>query len=100
MAARNCVSLDVVLRRYLAGYCMLTEFVFEAADDAELPAGVLQPLLTGQAVVFDRLLEAVSEEHGREVSRLPRSTSERRGQARPPAARRRGDRRERAGLPT
>lgn len=69
MAARNGVSLDTVLRRYFTGYALLSEFILEEADASGLMGGsVLRPVLRGQAAVFDRLIEMISEEHGRETA--------------------------------
>jgi hypothetical protein len=69
LAARSAVSLDTVLRRYLAGYTLLGDFVIgEAERGARLKGGSLQRLLRAQAALFDRLLAAVSEEYAREES--------------------------------
>jgi len=74
MAARSGVGLDTVLRRYLAGYSLLTDFAIKEAEDADfVDPSVLQKILRDQAVVVDRLLEVVSAEHCRETSE--RSTS-------------------------
>jgi hypothetical protein len=78
MAARNGVSLDTVLRRYFAGYSLLLELILEEAGIAHVSATALRPVLRGHAAVFDRLVEAVSEEHRREAAVLLRSTPERR----------------------
>jgi hypothetical protein len=79
MAARNGVSLDTVLRRYLAGYGLLTEFVIEELEASGLLGGSgLQRLLCGQAALFDRLIAAVSEEHKRESHTRPVSNEQRR----------------------
>lgn len=66
-AARSAVSLDTVLRRYFAGYSLLGYFIVEEASKDGLMSGPeLQRLLGMQAVIFDRLLAAVSDEHTRE----------------------------------
>lgn len=72
MAARNGVGLDTVLRRYVAGYSIFTQFVIEEAENGGLHLDLaLQRILHGYAAVFDRLITAVSEEHTREaVGRL------------------------------
>jgi hypothetical protein len=72
MAARNGVSLDTVLRRYFAGYTLLSDFLIEEVEDSGLFRGApLKQLLRNQAALFDRLLTAVSEEYAREAdSRL------------------------------
>jgi PucR-like helix-turn-helix protein/diguanylate cyclase with GGDEF domain len=66
MAARSGVGLDTVLRRYFAGHALLGDFLIEEAEKGGLLDGVaLQRLLRTQAILFDRLLAAVSEEHRR-----------------------------------
>lgn len=78
IAARNNVPLETVLRRYFAGYALLGDFLVEETEARGLgkEAG-LKCLLRSLAAAFDRLLVAVSEEHGREQRGGPR-TSERR----------------------
>ncbi|HEY5052828.1 MAG TPA: helix-turn-helix domain-containing protein [Solirubrobacterales bacterium] len=66
MAARHGVSLDTVLRRYIAGQALLADFLVEEAEAGGLTPGELQRLLRGQAALIDRLLSAVSEEYTRE----------------------------------
>jgi hypothetical protein len=67
VAARNGVDLDIVLRRYFAGYTLLGDFLVDEAQAAGLHRGSeLKCLLRDLAASFDRLLAAVSEEHGRE----------------------------------
>ena len=78
LAARAGVALDVVLRRYCAGNSLLGDFVIEEAERAEVSSSALRRLLNRQATLFDRLLEAVSEEHVREAKSWPSSTAERR----------------------
>jgi hypothetical protein len=78
LAARAGVALDTVMRRYLAGNALFGDFLLEEAERAEVSSSVLRRLLSKQATLFDRLLEAVSEEHGREAKRWPSSTAERR----------------------
>jgi hypothetical protein len=75
-AARAGVSLDMVLRRYVLGHTLLGEFVMEevarGARDRVAPAerGALRGLLRAQAVVLDRLLEAITGEYGNELIRV------------------------------
>jgi GGDEF-like domain/PucR C-terminal helix-turn-helix domain len=79
IAARNEVSLDTVLRRYFAGHSLLIDFLVEEAGKSGLLAGMeLQGLLRSSATLFDRLLEAVAEEHARESEGRPTSSAERR----------------------
>jgi PucR C-terminal helix-turn-helix domain/GGDEF-like domain len=64
VAARSGVELDTVLRRYLAGYALIGNFMVEEAEEgAQGPT--LRRLFRLQAGLFDRLLAAVSEEHRR-----------------------------------
>jgi DNA-binding PucR family transcriptional regulator len=81
MAARNGVGLDTVLRRYVAGHAIFTEFVIEEAERGELlPDEALQRALRGYAAVFDRLIAQVSEEHAREARAHRRTSEERRAE--------------------
>lgn len=81
VAARNSVSLDTVLRRYFAGYTLLSDFLIEeAAGDDRLRGPALKDLLRAQASFFDRLLIAISEEHRRETSEQPGTPEERRAE--------------------
>lgn len=81
MAARNGIGLDTVLRRYLAGYTLLTDCAIEAAEEAgSIEHSVLQKILRDHAAVLDRLLAAVSEEHGREESERTSSNEKRRAE--------------------
>jgi hypothetical protein len=67
LAARNRVSLNTVLRRYFAGYTLLGSFLLEEVDSAgAMGAMGLQVLLNSQAVIFDQLLAAISDEYARE----------------------------------
>jgi len=66
VAARAGVSLDTVLRRYLAGYTMLGDLVIEEAERAGLEGEGLKRLLRAQSRLLDGLLSAVSEEYRRE----------------------------------
>lgn len=81
IAARNAVALDTVLRRYFAGYTILGDFLVEEAEAQGLRRGAeLKCILRSLAGVFDRLLAAVSEEHGREASKAPRTSERRRAE--------------------
>jgi PucR C-terminal helix-turn-helix domain/GGDEF-like domain len=67
LAARSGVELETVLRRYLAGYTVLGDFVIEEAGRGSLSdAGSLRRLLRAQAALFDRVLLAIGEEYSRE----------------------------------
>lgn len=77
LAARNKVGLDTVLRRYLAGYTLLGDFIVEEAERETVDGTSLKRLLRSQAAVLDHVLTEVSEEFGRE-ERRPASIDERR----------------------
>jgi GGDEF-like domain/PucR C-terminal helix-turn-helix domain len=69
LAARSRVPLDTVLRRCFAGHALFSDFLMGELEhlkqaDPELP----KRLLREQAVLFDRMLAAVSEEHLRETT--------------------------------
>ncbi len=78
LASRAGVALDTVLRRYSAGNALLGDFLVDEAARAEVSSPALRRLLRRQAVLFDRLLGAVSEEHAREAKSWPSSPTERR----------------------
>jgi len=66
-AARNGVSLDTVLRRYFAGYTLLGDFVMQEAEKTDLfEVEDLKVLGKAQAMMFDRLVAAISDEYQRE----------------------------------
>lgn len=78
MAARLGVSLDTVLRRYVAGHSLLVDFAVEEAERGGLlDNAALKRLLRGQTAVFDRLLEAVGEEYARETEACHSSSEQR-----------------------
>lgn len=67
IAARSGVGLETVLRRYVAGFTLLGEFLIEAAEAGGVPEGpTLKRWLRTQAAYFDRLLATISEEYARE----------------------------------
>jgi hypothetical protein len=78
LAARNRVSLETVLRRYLAGYTLLQDFMVEEAERGGI--GCRRPLrgmLRSQAAAFDQVIAAVTGEYEREEQR-PTSSRTRR----------------------
>jgi hypothetical protein len=80
-AARNRVSLDTVLRRYIAGYSVLGDFVAKEAGRDELLRGEeLHRLMRRQTELFDRLIVAVTEEHTREAADRIRSPGQHRAE--------------------
>jgi PucR C-terminal helix-turn-helix domain/GGDEF-like domain len=76
LAAQNRVGLDTVLRRYSAGYVLLTDFLVEEAERSGLRGPALQRLLRSQAAL-DRLLAVLSEEYLRAERERP-TTEQRR----------------------
>lgn len=79
-AARVGVSLETVLRRYVAGYAQLESFVMEEAERDGHPdeRGALRVVLRAQAAVLDRLLEVVTREYRDELACVGRSPQRRR----------------------
>jgi PucR C-terminal helix-turn-helix domain/GGDEF-like domain len=78
LAARHGVELETVLRRYLAGYTLLGDFLIEESErGGQLKGDSLKRLLRVQAAVLDRLISAVSEEYAREAKARPGSTEQR-----------------------
>lgn len=79
LAAVNGISLDTVLRRYIAGFTMFSDYVVKAVQAAEpTVAAALPRLLQTQATHFDRLVAAVSEEYNRVRDSRFRSAEQRR----------------------
>jgi hypothetical protein len=77
LAGRLAIGLETVLRRYLAGYMLLGDyFAMEAARIPDLTPAALQSVMRSQAIIFDRLLVAVSDEYRRGESERRRSGSE------------------------
>jgi hypothetical protein len=66
LAARSGIPLDIVLRRYFAGYTLLGDFIVQEASEVKLGEAGLKRLLREQAALFDRFIETVTEEYGRE----------------------------------
>jgi AcrR family transcriptional regulator len=72
-AARTGVGLETVLRRYLAGYSLLEDFVIQESERGEggwvAPAqrGALRELLRIASTLIDRLIAAVSNTYNKEA---------------------------------
>lgn len=78
-AARSGVSLDAVLRRYIAGHALMWDYVMEEADRVE-PAGRgggLREMSRAQTSLLDRLVIGVTREHVAELQRAGRSREHR-----------------------
>jgi len=82
LAARTDVPLDAVLRRYFAGFTLISDFTFSEAREAGMPTAALQVIMRDQAVRFDRLVEAVAADYVDEQGRTRREGSERKLAAR------------------
>ncbi len=81
MAARSGIALDTVLRRYVAGYTLLGDFLVREAIALGLSGdAVSAQLLEGRAALFDRLLAAVSEEYADECASHTDSSEQRRAE--------------------
>jgi hypothetical protein len=81
LAARHGVKLETVLRRYLAGYTLLGDFMIEeAVIGRSANSASLKGLLRIQSAVLDRLIAAVSEEYARELRSRPGSAEQRRAE--------------------
>jgi hypothetical protein len=79
LAARNAVGLDIVLRRYFAGYALVSDLlVEEAGEDGVLQKHELKLLLQTQWALFDRVIAAVSDEYKRECEDQLEPAGERR----------------------
>jgi hypothetical protein len=78
LAAANEVSLDVVLRRYFAGYILLSDFLMQEATRCGIfRSPDTQRLMRTQATLLDCLLTAVIDEYRREEARQPGSAEHR-----------------------
>ena len=78
LAARHGIKLETVLRRYLAGYTLLGDFLIEESERCgPLDGASLKRLLRVQAALLDRLIAAVSEEYAREAQTRPSSAEQR-----------------------
>lgn len=69
LAARSKIGLDVVVRRYLAGYVLLGDLAVEAAsEDGLIRSADMKRLLRQQGAQLDRLLAAIGDEYRREAA--------------------------------
>ena len=78
LAARSEVGIDVVLRRYLAGYALVGDVLVAEAARLGMSGEALKRPLRAHAAALDRLLAAVAEEHTREARPSPASAERRR----------------------
>jgi len=80
LAAHAGVDLHTVLRRYVAGYTLLGDYMVEEveAHATTLRGSVMHGLLRAQAVLLERLLVSVSDEYVKEMERRSVSAEGRR----------------------
>ncbi|MFZ2113882.1 MAG: helix-turn-helix domain-containing protein [Solirubrobacteraceae bacterium] len=81
-AARIGISLDTVLRRYMAGYALVWDFVMEEAARGGVLGheDSLRRVQMRHASLLDRLIVAVTDQYNREVERARRSPDRRRAE--------------------
>jgi hypothetical protein len=78
-AARNRVGLEVVLRRYAAGYSALSDFLMQETgrDSVRFPAAELYPMQRELTALFDRIVAAVGAEYRQEMEHMHRPRAQR-----------------------
>jgi len=82
-AARIGVSLDTVLRRYIAGHALLADFIMEEADRSGLSgneAVLRHELRMTQTPLLERLTASIVEEYNLELEQVERSPEQRRAE--------------------
>jgi hypothetical protein len=73
--------LDTVLRRYIAGYTLLEDFVMDAVEALDVgDSSTLRRLRRLQATLLDRLTSAIADEYCAEQKRGRRSSAQRLGE--------------------
>ena len=79
-AARNGVSLDTIVRRYIAGHRLLGEFIGDEADNSGLSShgSALRHLCRTQEALLERLTATIANEYNQERERVAHSTEQRR----------------------
>ncbi len=80
LAARTGVGLDTVLRRYFAGYTLLGDVLIQEARAGPALSRALRDVSREQAILFDRLIAAVTAEYTRELERKARTVKQERFQ--------------------
>ncbi|HSK49130.1 MAG TPA: helix-turn-helix domain-containing protein [Solirubrobacterales bacterium] len=75
-AARCGVSIETVLRRYVAGYALLGDFVLRVMGEkpSAIGSSELQQAWRSEAALLDRLIVAVADAYRSELSQRWRST--------------------------
>jgi hypothetical protein len=81
LAARSGTALETVLRRYLAGQAVLSDFVVEEAERQRVAPGVLRWALRSQSAETDKVLAAIGSTYRLQVeSAQPRTGAWRRAE--------------------
>lgn len=80
LAARNGVSLNTVLRRYVAGFLILIEFLDQEAESTSAVARQSARLRQHLNRLFEVLVKEISQEYSREVELRAQSGESRRAQ--------------------
>ena len=75
LAARTGVGLDTVLRRYVAGYALLEDFIVREAERVWLPVRGLRDVNAQISGLVDRLITEVSRAYGEELARAAPTAS-------------------------
>jgi hypothetical protein len=78
LAARNGISLDVVMRRYFSGFMLLADFLLAEAEAGEFGRHSLQEIMHSHGSQVDRLIDTIAEEYKRELPTGHRSSGQRR----------------------
>jgi hypothetical protein len=80
-AAREGVALQSLVRRYLAGYALLEDFLLEEAERSGLfDPGAIRQIFEAQARVIDRVITTVGSEHSLALAARRGGARERRGE--------------------
>jgi hypothetical protein len=82
-AARFGVSLDTVLRRYIAGHGLMADFIMDEADSSGFSgdeALLRHELRTTQTPLLERLTASIVEAYNRELERVGRLPEQRRAE--------------------
>lgn len=102
LAARAGVGLDTVLRRYVAGYAILEDFVVREADHSDLVGQrtAVRHVLEASASLLDRLIPSITSAYMRELERAGSSPVRSVGAPAPAGRRRQSTGRAGSGAPT
>jgi AcrR family transcriptional regulator len=80
-AARAGVGLDTVLRRYIAGYAVLEDYVMQEADHSAFTGqrAAARHVLETSALLLDRLIPSITSEYMQELKRAGSSPARKEG---------------------